>query len=196
MFLDEIAGMPLATHMRLLRVMETGELEKPGAARPVKVDVRIMASTSRDLRQCVEDGLFHSDLQYRLRGVEIALPPLHQRKGDVPLLVDHFVARYAPELGLGDVVVDPAALAALERCRFPGNVRELENTIRSALLRLKGNVIREADLELGQKDDAPAPASVSALADDSLFDSLFQEIARRQPLPSGFDAFEIGRAHV
>lgn len=190
-FLDEIGGMPLATQMRLLRVMETGELEKPGAVRPVKVDVRIMASTSRDLHQCVEDGLFHSDLHYRLRGVEIGLPPLHQRKGDVPLLVEHFVDRYAPELGLGDVVVDPAAMAALERTRFPGNVRELEGTVRSALLRLKGNVIREADLDLGPKEDAPAPVPVGALADDSLFDSLFQEIARRQPLPPGFDAFDV-----
>lgn len=194
-FLDEIAEMPASTQGKLLRVLETGEIEKLGSTRATKVDVRVLAATNKNLTDLIETGKFRQDLYYRLRVVEIPLPPLRERLSDIPTLVRYFLDRHAPEFGHKRVTVDEAAMAVLMRHNYPGNVRELENLLKNSLLRLKGNVIRAEDLDLGrpaaQPADTVAAEQALRLADDSIFDALFDEIARRQPLPEGYDAFDV-----
>ncbi len=191
-FLDEIGDMPPATQSKLLRVLESGEIEKIGSTRSTRVDVRVMAATNRNLGEAIEKGSFRADLFYRLRVVEIALPALRDRLDDLPMLVDYFLSRYASLMGLEKVAVDDRAIAALRSHPFPGNVRELENLIKNCLVRLHGNVLRAEDLEFSHPaGGAAAPAFPGNLAEESVFDVLFQEIARRQPLPEGMDAFDI-----
>jgi DNA-binding NtrC family response regulator len=148
-FLDEIAEMPSSTQGKLLRVLETGEIEKLGSTRTVKVDVRVLAATNKNLPELIEAGRFRADLFYRLRVVEIPLPPLRERLSDVPTLVTYFLERHGPEFGHNRVTVDAAAMNALMRHHYPGNVRELENILKNSLLRLKGNVLRAEDLDFG-----------------------------------------------
>jgi len=189
LLLHEIGAMTIPLQTRLLRVMETGQLEKFGGMQTVPANIRIIASSSADLHALTESGDFRSDLYFALRASEINLPPLSQRKGDIPLLVAHYVEREAPRLGLGRVIVDPAAMALLEQGAYESNVRELENIVRNTLVGLKGNVISAGDLEMKRAE--ATESAVGILTDDSLFDALFQEIARRQPLPPGFDSFDI-----
>lgn len=193
--LDEIGEMPTATQGKLLRVLETGEIEKIGSPRPVKVDVRVMAATNRDMKTAIEKGTFRADLYYRLRVVEIHMPTLRERAADIPGLVQYFIRKHAPNFGLGKVTVDAAAMNRLKRHSYPGNVRELENIIRNCLLRLKGNSIGPDDLDFGdighEVEDAAPTQETMVLADDSVFDALFDEIAKRQPLPLAYDAFDV-----
>lgn len=190
-FLEGIEVLPLAVQAKLLRFLETGEIERVGDPRPTRVDVRLIAATHTNLELRVSAGTFRADLWNRLRVAEVTLPPLRERTGDLPLLVDHFLARHAPALGLNDVRLDRAAMAALAAHPFPGNVRELEQILRTALLRAKGSVITVQDLELAVSAVEERGDGVSPLADDTVFDMLFDEIARRQPLPPGFDAFDV-----
>jgi transcriptional regulator with GAF, ATPase, and Fis domain len=124
LFLDEIGAMPLVLQVKLLRALQEREVERVGGDRPIPVDVRIIAATNRPLAALVAAGEFREDLFYRLNVVPVRVPPLRERAGDLPLLVRHFVAKFAPD---GRVSVSPDALAAMERHRWPGNVRELEN---------------------------------------------------------------------
>jgi two-component system response regulator AtoC len=129
LFLDDIDDMPLETQVKLLRVVQEGEVEPLGSQKPVRVDVRIIAATKVDLAEAVEDGDFREDLYYRLNVVPVDLPPLRERVEDIPLLVDHFLRRFGGE-GLG---VPPEVMAELCAYRWPGNVRELENAIERAV---------------------------------------------------------------
>jgi two-component system response regulator PilR (NtrC family) len=129
LFFDEIGNIPLETQAKLLRVMQEREFMRLGGVETVKVDVRIVAATNIDLRRAVEDGRFREDLFYRLNVIPIHLPPLRQRKEDVPALVQHFVARYAQENQKPVAGVTPEAMQALLDYDWPGNVRELENVI-------------------------------------------------------------------
>ncbi|MBX7246235.1 MAG: sigma 54-interacting transcriptional regulator, partial [Candidatus Sumerlaeaceae bacterium] len=190
-FLDEIAEMPASTQGKLLRVLETGEIEKLGSPRPVKVDVRVIAATNRDLRVRIDGGQFRADLYYRLRVVEIPMPRLSDRPEDIPGLVKYFVNRHAPEFGQNKVTVEKDAMEVLTRYQYPGNVRELENILRNCLVRLKGNQIHADDLNIGEADTPKAQLPIEIRMDDTVFDTLFEEIARRQPLPRGADAFDI-----
>jgi len=133
-FLDEIGTMALALQSKLLRVLQEREFEPLGAERTQTVDVRVIAATNRDLRQLVADGKFQEDLFYRLNVIPIALPPLRDRREDIPALVEHFVQKHAQRVGRRIERVDPDVLAALERYDWPGNVRELENTIERAVV--------------------------------------------------------------
>jgi PAS domain S-box-containing protein len=133
-FLDEIGELPLDVQAKLLRVLQEQEFERVGSSRTLKVDVRVVAATNRDLRKSIRDGDFREDLYYRLAVFPVELPPLRARLEDIPLLVQFFVQKYAPRVGRRVDGVEPETLAALSRYPWPGNIRELENLIERALI--------------------------------------------------------------
>jgi len=147
LFLDEIGDMPIDLQAKLLRVLQSNEVTPVGGRRPEAVDVRIVAATHRDLDQAVADGRFREDLVYRLRVVPMHIPPLRERREDIPVLADHFLARYAEELGSGDHFLSPDATARLASHDWPGNVRELENAIKRALVLANGEVLSPEDFD-------------------------------------------------
>ncbi|HVU53226.1 MAG TPA: sigma-54 dependent transcriptional regulator [Polyangia bacterium] len=164
--LDEIGELPLDLQPKLLRVLETGRLRRVGGAGEAAVRVRVVAMTLRDLEREVARRAFREDLYYRLAGFHLALPPLRQRRDDIPLLAAHFLRELEPELGPRRL--DAAALAALRAARWVGNVRELRNVLRRAAV-LTRDWIGEADLELAPaapfrlgEDDAPATVPLTA----------------------------------
>jgi len=126
-FLDDIDDVPLSMQVKLLRVLQSRSVERLGGTRPIPVDVRVVTGSKRDLRQLVADGKFREDLFYRLNVIPIVLPPLRERREDIPMLVDHFVKRFFRQRGDDARVVSPAVLQAFMRYPWPGNVRELEN---------------------------------------------------------------------
>ena len=142
-FLDEIGKMPLALQAKLLRVLQEREIEPLGAERTVKVDVRVIAATNRDLRQLVSDGQFLPDLFYRLHVVPIAVPPLRERLDDVPMLVAHFIKKHAARCGRAVASVDDDVMTTLLKHPWPGNVRELENTLERAVVLTAGATITQ-----------------------------------------------------
>ena len=146
LFLDEIASLKPEMQAKLLRVLQEREIERVGGTRTIRLDVRIIAATNVDLRQAVEREAFRADLYYRLNVVPITVPPLRDRRGDVPLLVEHFVERYSRELGKRNAGVTPEAVAALQEYPWPGNVRELQNVIERSVALLEGGPIGLNDL--------------------------------------------------
>jgi two-component system NtrC family response regulator len=140
-FLDEIGTMSPALQSKLLRVLQEREFEPLGAERTERVDVRVIAATNRDLRQMVAEGRFQEDLFYRLNVIPIELPPLRERRDDIPALVEHFVKKHAQRIGRRIERIDDSALAALQQYDWPGNVRELENTIERAVVLSTGPVL-------------------------------------------------------
>jgi DNA-binding NtrC family response regulator len=150
LFLDEIANMPLAQQARLLRVLQTGELTPVGSSRQRKVDVRVLAATNADVAREAVDGRFREDLLYRLNTVELRLPPLRDRREDIPDLAAQFLARSRPSRRLSS-----AAMEALLAHAWPGNVRELEHVIERANLLAQGEEISPNDLMLRTRTDAP-----------------------------------------
>ncbi len=155
-FLDEIGEMPPAVQAKLLRFLETGEVQPVGQAMPQRVDVRIVAATNRDLARRVEEGQFREDLFYRLNVVPIELPPLRRRKADIGCLVAFLLDRACRAYGLAPAVLQPAALAVLERYRWPGNVRELRNTCERLAILRAGQPIAVDDLPPEFLRPAPA----------------------------------------
>ncbi|HEX2341759.1 MAG TPA: sigma-54 dependent transcriptional regulator [Vicinamibacterales bacterium] len=133
-FLDEIGTMSPTLQAKLLRVLQEREFEPLGAERSQKVDVRVIAATNRDIRQMVSDGRFQEDLYYRLNVIPISIPPLRERKEDIPILVEHFIRKHAQRAGKRAEGIDDEALATLHGYDWPGNVRELENTIERAVV--------------------------------------------------------------
>jgi len=145
-FLDEIGDLPLAVQVKLLRVLEHREFESLGSDTTIKVDVRIVAATNRNLEHLVAEGKFREDLFYRLNVILIRLPELCERTEDIPLLVEHFIERFNHHMGRGIHGVDPEAMALLVRYPFPGNVRELENVLEHAYIVTRGPNIGIEDL--------------------------------------------------
>ena len=147
-FLDEIGDIPLTLQAKLLRVLQEREVEKLGGRRRIPIDVRILSATHRGLEEMIERGEFRQDLYYRLKVVEIVLPPLRDRREDIPKLVRFFLEKYGKREGLNDVRISQDALQKLMRYTFPGNVRELENMIEGALALTTDPVIDTGDLLL------------------------------------------------
>jgi DNA-binding NtrC family response regulator len=147
-FLDEIGTMSPAIQSKLLRVLQEREFEPLGAERTQRVDVRVIAATNRDLKQMVSDTRFQEDLYYRLNVIPIDIPPLRERREDIPVLVDHFVEKHRQRTGKKIDRVDDGVTAALERYEWPGNVRELENTIERAVVLTTGSVITSSAISL------------------------------------------------
>jgi nitrogen regulation protein NR(I) len=141
LFLDEIGDMSAATQAKVLRVLQDQQFERVGGNETIKTDVRVVAATNQNLDALAGAGRFRHDLLYRLNSFTITLPPLRERGGDVPLLVNHFLGTANRSLGKNVRAIDPAALAALEAHQWPGNVRELQNAIRYALVHAVGDVL-------------------------------------------------------
>ncbi len=147
-FLDEVSELPLDTQTKLLRVLQEGEFEPVGSSKTIRVDVRIIAATNRDLQADVASGRFRADLYYRLNVFPITVPPLRQRIEDIAELAQHFLNRYARRLGRPLKRIDPESLAKLEAHSWPGNIRDLQNTIERATILSKGELLRiDWDLE-------------------------------------------------
>jgi len=144
-FLDEIGEMPLELQCKLLRVIQDGEFERLGSPRTIKTDVRIIAATNRNLAEEVRNGTFREDLFYRLNVFPITLPPLRQRKDDIPLLVNHFVAKFNSKIGKRIETIPKDTLSTLQEYHWPGNVRELESVIERAVIMSQGNVLQVLD---------------------------------------------------
>jgi DNA-binding NtrC family response regulator len=162
-FLDEIGTISLAVQAKLLRVLQDREFEPLGAERTQKVDVRVIAATNRDLRQLVSEGKFLEDLFYRLNVIPIEMPPLRDRREDIPPLVQHFVARFAERTGKTIEGVDEKAMAELTRYEWPGNVRELENTIERAVVLATEPLLTGRTVWLMSATATPATAAVPSL---------------------------------
>ena len=140
-FLDEIGDVSVAVQVKLLRVIEQKEFEPLGATYTEKVDVRIIAATNRDLEEMVKDGRFREDLYYRLNVMKVELPPLRERRDDIPLLVEHFIQKYNKKMGKEIEGVSEEAMRLLLNHTYPGNVRELENILEHAFILCKGRII-------------------------------------------------------
>jgi DNA-binding NtrC family response regulator len=155
-FLDEIGNVPLRQQAKLLRVIENGEIERVGSSRSQQVDVRMISATNADLAAAGQRGEFREDLLFRLNTVELHLPPLRERREDIPVLAMHFLAEYAARYRRPVHAIEPAALQSLMQYSWPGNVRELEHTIERAVLMCRGEQIQPGDLGLGiQKASSP-----------------------------------------
>lgn len=177
LFLDEIGDMPLESQAKILRVLESGEVERVGGRKTVRVNVRVVAATHKDLRNMVEQGTFREDLFYRLNVVRVAIPPLRERKDDIPLLVKHFLDAAIKKMRLGIKSISSEALRCLEGFSWPGNVRQLENEIERAVVLSPTAVITPDDLspEVARKqlsvhaatasDGAPSSSQVMSLDD-------------------------------
>jgi formate hydrogenlyase transcriptional activator len=144
-FLDEIGEMPLNLQSKLLRVIQDGEFERLGSSRTTKTDVRIIAATNRNLADEIRDGSFREDLYYRLNVFPITLPPLRERKEDIPLLVDHFVAKFNKKIGKKIETVSKETMDKLQQHQWPGNVRELESVIERAAIISQGTALQVLD---------------------------------------------------
>ena len=152
LFLDEIGDLPLHLQVKLLRVLQEREFERVGSSRPVAVDVRLLAATHQNLEILVRAGRFRDDLYYRINVVTIALPPLRERREDIPLLLDHFVEKFSRRNGKRIGGLTREAREALLRYDYPGNVRELENLVERAVILTRDEVIGLEDLPLGVKE--------------------------------------------
>ena len=164
LFLDEVGDLPSDVQVKLLRVLQEREFERVGGSETIKVDVRVVSATHRDLEKQIADGTFREDLYYRLNVFPIVLPPLRERTSDIAVLAEHFVQKYAPNAGKPVRGLDAGAIAALAGYGWPGNVRELENVIERALILARGTELTAADLEFTRRPNAPAPAAAPAAA--------------------------------
>jgi two-component system nitrogen regulation response regulator GlnG len=170
LFLDEIGDMPPELQTKLLRALQERTIERVGGHEPIRVDVRVLAATNRDLETMMREGRFREDLFYRLNVVTVTLPPLRERRRDIPLLVEHFLAKYAADLGERGVA--PEALDRLVGHEWPGNVRELENVVQRAMVMAQAGVILPEHLPIG-----PVSAAASVAIDATL-----EEIIERRLL--------------
>jgi len=159
LFLDEVGEIPLPLQAKLLRFLQEREFERLGSTRPVQVDVRVIAATNRDLEKAARAGTFREDLYYRLNVITLHLPPLRDRREDIPLLASHFAARTSQRLGRPIAGFTPEARACLQRYDWPGNVRELANAIERAIVLGEDDLIRPEDLPEALIESGPAPGA-------------------------------------
>jgi two-component system, NtrC family, nitrogen regulation response regulator NtrX len=155
-FLDEVGDMSLKTQAKVLRVLQEGEVERLGSARTIKVDVRVIAATNKNLEDEIEKGTFREDLYFRLAVIPIYVPPLRERKDDIPLLVRHFADLFARDNNFRPKRVTPAAMDVLQRYRWKGNIRELRNTVERLIIMTPTDSIDLADLPESIRVDAPS----------------------------------------
>jgi DNA-binding NtrC family response regulator len=187
LFLDEIGDMPLGTQAKLLRTIQNQEVQRVGSLQARKVNIRVIAVTHRDLRAMIQDGKFREDLYYRLSMVEMRVPPLAERKEDLPLLARHFMDKFSKQFGKSVRALTPRASIALSRYDWPGNVRELENVIGHACMMVLSDTIDVADLpepvrspELSATGSTRAlPDTVAAAPESALTASMLEDTERR-----------------
>jgi len=147
LFLDEIGEIDATTQIKLLRFLETRSVERLGSHKPIPLDLRLVCATNRDLQQMVKEGKFREDLYYRLSVVPLRMPPLRERQDDIPLLLSHYLKRFAAENGVPEVRLAADALTTLSRYAWPGNIRELRNTCENLAVLRAGKVLAAADLD-------------------------------------------------
>ncbi len=160
LFIDEVGDIPLPIQVKLLRAIQFGEIERVGGSKPIQVDVRIIAATHRNLEEMIRKGEFREDLYYRFNVVTIHIPPLRERKSDIPLLVDYFIRKFSAENGKHIKGITREALDQLMKYDYPGNVREMENIIERAVVLARGEYITSRDL----------PAQIHDVPETSLLD--------------------------
>jgi DNA-binding NtrC family response regulator len=177
-FLDEIANVPLAQQSRLLRVLQTGQMERVGSSKTRKIDVRVLSATNADVRAEVAAGRFREDLLYRLNTIEIQLPPLRERREDIVPLAVHFLVRYATRYRKPVEGFEPAALDALRQASWPGNVRELDHAVERAVLLAERTLIRREELAPGAAGPS-GPARLDELTLEEVEKVLIQKALAR-----------------
>lgn len=171
-FLDEIGEMEISLQSKLLRTLQDGELERIGGTNPVKVDIRIVAASNRDLEAAVADNMFREDLYYRLNVFPITIPPLRERKDDIPALVEHFTVKYSAEMNIPRKGISQDAMEMMMNYVWKGNIRELENVIERALILSDGNTITRDDLRLTSAD------SPDKTVEDIALDGTLDDVAK------------------
>jgi len=181
LFLDELGEMPLDLQPKLLRAIQEREFERVGGTRSIKVDIRLIAATNQNLKQLVLDRQFRSDLYYRLNVFPIIIPPLRDRREDIPLLVSHFVKKYASRMGKTIESVPKETMKLLERGLWPGNVRELENVIERAVILSHSSILAVSVVDLEEMDER-FPTSKSREQPESISNSTLQEVEREHIL--------------
>jgi transcriptional regulator with GAF, ATPase, and Fis domain len=167
LFIDEVGDMPLEAQAKLLRAIEAREIERVGGAKPIRIDVRVVSATNKDLARCVSDGTFREDLFFRLNVIPIELPPLRDRLEDLGALVAHFSALYRARSGRPAPVWSEGAMRTLARYRWPGNVRELANIVERLAILHGGETVQEAHVRAvlpvdGYVEASPADAAITA----------------------------------
>jgi two-component system nitrogen regulation response regulator NtrX len=204
LFLDEIGDMPQVMQAKLLRVLEEGEIERVGGAGSVRVDVRVVVATHRNLDELVRSGGFRQDLYHRIYVFPIVLPPLRDRKGDISTLVEHFSRRISEANGWKWKVLTPGAVEALERYPWPGNVRELRNAVERLLLLAEDEVdeslVREAlpnYIAASSRETAPASGTLVARVESFERESIRAELHRaRHNMTEAARALGLERSHL
>jgi two-component system, NtrC family, response regulator HydG len=159
-FLDEIGDISLKTQTDLLRVLQEREITRVGGSQPIHVDFRCVSATNKRLETLIEEGKFRHDLYYRLNVFRIELPPLRERREDIPLLVDHFIRKFAPPMNKRITRVEPKAMELLQLADWPGNVRELENAVERAMVVAREPELREEDFTLKLAETHPTPRTL------------------------------------
>jgi transcriptional regulator with GAF, ATPase, and Fis domain len=170
LFLDEIGEIPIEMQVKLLRVLQESEFERVGGIKTIKVDVRLVTATNRDLLAEVGAGAFREDLFYRLNVVPIHIPPLRERREDIPLLADHFIAKFNDRLKKEIAAITPEAVERLVAYQWPGNIRELENLMERTVLFCEGPEIRVSDLPpevAGAATPHPVAATAQAAGEEA-----------------------------
>ncbi len=176
LFIDEVGDIPLHTQVKLLRALQFGEFERVGGTETIKVDVRVIAATNRNLEQLIQQGLFREDLFYRINVVTIHIPPLRERKTDIPVLIRYFIEKFAKENGKQITGISKEAQDYLMRYHYPGNVRELANIIERAVVMTREDIITTSDL----------PPGLNTVQEDSILDPH----SFTNPYPEKIAAFE------
>ena len=178
-FLDEIGDMSPITQAKVLRALQEREIERIGAIRPKKVDIRVIAATNQDLEKMIEDKKFREDLYYRLNVFQIHLPPLSERTEDIPLLAEHFVEKYCLENGVPLKKIDPRAMEHLCERAWPGNIRELENAIERAVGLSTADTITKDLFDAGRYRGTAEPAKAAASDNDKGLEDLVADFERK-----------------
>ncbi len=180
LFLDEVTELPHTVQVKLLRAIQERQVRRVGDTRDIKVDVRLVAASNRDLARAVADGILREDLFYRLNVIPIHLPPLRERREDIPLLVAHFVQKLSVQLGKKVTGVTPEAMGLLERYHWPGNVRELENVIERAVVMGSGEMLGLDELPQSLRHPSPLPDMPLELGTDAFnLDAVLEGIEQR-----------------
>ena len=176
LFLDEVADLPLAMQVKLLRAIQEKRVRPVGATTEIPIDVRLISATHKNMEELVASGLFREDLYFRIHVIELAMPPLRAHREDLPLLIEHFLARISQQAGVPQPHLSEAALQALQNYHYPGNVRELENILERACALCENGVIEVEDLGLnpGRQECAP----LASLGEADRFTDLESELAR------------------
>ena len=195
LFLDEIGDMSLNTQAKVLRALQEQQFTRVGGTRLLKVDVRVLAASNKDLLKEIEKGAFREDLFYRLNVVPIVVPPLRERREDIPLLIRHFMKLHAEEQGLRIKEVTPEAMNVFQQYEWPGNIRELRNLIERLMIMVPGNVIdtAQATTSLQVKPSGAAPAAPSAVSQPAVNPLFTQPFDSLRDARNAFEKEYIGR---